>query len=65
LKFSGEYRLGEWKRGDSRKDAKHAKFGETKIFFALFAPWREKISCSGSVKDFQMKGFNAAFTQNG
>ena len=36
----------------SRKDAKHAKFGETEkyFFFALLAPWREKISWSGSVK---------------
>jgi len=34
------------KRDESRKDAKHAKFGETEkyFFFALLASWREKIS---------------------
>jgi hypothetical protein len=38
-------------KDDSRKDAKDAKFQETvSFFFALLAPWREKISLSGSVK---------------
>ena len=37
------YRIG--KRGDSRKDAKHAKFGQIQkyFFFALSASSREKI----------------------
>jgi hypothetical protein len=40
---------------DSRKGAKGAKFEETRkySFFAFLASWREKISRSGSVKDFK------------
>jgi hypothetical protein len=31
------------KKDDLRKDAKDAKFGDNKTFFALLAFWRDKI----------------------
>jgi hypothetical protein len=47
LKLSVEYiGLQNWKKDDSRKDAKRAKFGEARkyVFFAALASWRVKIS---------------------